>query len=140
MKSADVFRFSSDQLAIDSEMIMDAAKARLRIKEVDIGVRYDVGTSSKHPVAHGMQVFMGVLRNIEFKKPLLAFTVPGLIFIATGVALAVYVVQGFYLWGHVPNGPAILMLLFTLVGTFLALTGIILDSMASLIQSLSAQR
>jgi hypothetical protein len=121
-------------------MIMDAAKAGLRIKEVDIGVRYDVGTSSKHPVAHGMQVLKGVLRNIEFKEPLLAFTVPGIIFIGTGVALAIYVVQGFYLWGRVPNGPAILMLLFTLVGTFLVLTGIILDSMVSLIQSLGARR
>jgi hypothetical protein len=89
---------------------------------------------------HGMQVLVGVLRNIEFKKPLLAFTVPGLILIGTGVALAVYVVRGFYLWGHVPNGPAILMLLLTLVGTFLVLTGIILDSMASLITSLGARR
>ena len=140
MKTARVFRFTSDQLAIDSEMLMDAGKAGLRIKEVDISVRYDVGHSSRHPVTHGMQVLVGVLRNIEFKKPLLAFTVPGLILIGTGVALAVYVVRGFYLWGHVPNGPAILMLLLTLVGTFLVLTGIILDSMASLITSLGARR
>jgi hypothetical protein len=140
MKTARVFRFTSDQLAIDSEMLMDAGKAGLRIKEVDISVRYDVGHSSRHPVTHGMQVLVGVLRNIEFKKPLLAFTVPGLIFIGTGVAMAVYVVRGFYLWGHVPNGPAILMLLLTLIGTFLVLTGIILDSMASLITSLGARR
>jgi len=54
--------------------------------------------------------------------------------------LAVYVVRGFYAWGHVPNGPAILMLLFMLVGTFLALTGIILDSVASLTESFGVQR
>ena len=96
MKTAPVFKFTSNELAIDSEMLMDAAKAQLRIKEVDIGVRYDVGRSSKHPVAHGLQVLVGVLRNIEFKRPLLAFTAPGLIFIGLGVALAVYVVQGFY--------------------------------------------
>src|SRR5664280_311509 len=103
MKAARTFQFNTDQLAIDSEMLMDAAKAGLRIKEVDISVRYDVGHSSSHPVAHGIQVLAGVLRNIEFKKPLLAFTVPGLICIGIGVALAVYVVQGFYYWGHVPN-------------------------------------
>jgi glycosyltransferase involved in cell wall biosynthesis len=140
MKTADVFTFTSNKLAIDSEMLMDAVKAQLRIKEVDVNVRYDVGHSSAHPVAHGIQVLSGVLRNIEFKKPLLAFTVPGLICISIGVALAVYIVQGFYEWGRVPNGPAILMLLVIIVGTFLTLTGIILHSMASLTESLESRR
>jgi glycosyltransferase involved in cell wall biosynthesis len=138
MKSARAFKFGTDQLAIDSEMLMDAAKGRLRIKEVDINVRYDVGHSSAHPVTHGLQVLVGILRNIEFKKPLLVFTVPGLIGI--GVALAVYAVQGFYEWGRVPNGPAILMLLVIIVGTFMTLTGIILHSMASLTESLELRR
>ena len=51
MKAAPIFKFGTDQLAIDSEMLMDAAKAHLRIKEVDIDVRYDVGHSSTHPVS-----------------------------------------------------------------------------------------
>jgi glycosyltransferase involved in cell wall biosynthesis len=140
MRAARIFQFSSDKLAIDSEMLIDAAKAGLRIQEVDVRVRYDVGHSYAHPIAHGLQVFVGVLRNIEFKRPLLAFTAPGFIFIGVGVSLAVYVIRGFYAWGHVPNGPAILMLLFLLVGTLLALTGIILDSMASLTESFGAQR
>ena len=140
MKAADVFKFSAGQMGIDSEMLMDAAKAGLRIAEVDIGVRYDVGRSSQHPITHGLQVLGGVLRNVEFKRPLLAFTAPGFILIGVGIALAVYVVQGFYLWGHVPNGPAILMLLFVIIGTFLALTGIVLDSMASLTESLGTRR
>jgi glycosyltransferase involved in cell wall biosynthesis len=140
MKAARVFKFGTEQMAIDSEMLMDASKAGLRIKEVDVNVRYDVGHSSAHPVTHGLQVLVEVLRNIEFKKPLLAFTVPGLIFIGIGIALAVYAVQGFYAWGRIPNGPAILMLLLVIVGTFMALTGIILHSMASLTESLESRR
>jgi glycosyltransferase involved in cell wall biosynthesis len=140
MKAAPIFKFGTDQLAIDSEMLMDAAKANLRIKEVDVNVRYDVGHPSAHPVTHGLQVLVGVLRNIEFKKPLLAFTVPGLVLIGIGVALAAYAVQGFYEWGRVPNGPAILMVLLVIVGTFMTLTGIILHSMASLTESLESRR
>jgi glycosyltransferase involved in cell wall biosynthesis len=79
MKTAPVFRFNSDKLVIDSEMIIDAANAHLRIKEVSVSVRYDVGASSKNPILHGVQVLVGVLRNIEFRKPMLAFTVPGLL-------------------------------------------------------------
>jgi glycosyltransferase involved in cell wall biosynthesis len=140
MKAVGAFKFGTDQMAIDSEMLMDAAKAKLRIQEVDINVRYDVGHSSAHPVTHGLQVLVGVLRNIEFKKPLLAFTLPGLVLIGIGVALAGYAVQGFYEWGRVPNGPAILMLLLVIVGTFMTLTGIILHSMASLTESLESRR
>jgi glycosyltransferase involved in cell wall biosynthesis len=140
MKTAAIFQFNSPSLAIDSELLMDAAKAQLRIKEVDVSVRYDVGQSSQHPVAHGAQVLVGVLRNIEFKRPLFAFTLPGLFLIGIGLLLAVYVVQGFYSYGHVPNGPAILMLLVVLIGTFMVLTGIILHSVAGLTESLEAER
>ena len=140
MKTAAIFQFSSPSLAIDSELLMDAAKAQLRIKEVDVSVRYDVGQSSQHPIAHGAQVLVGVLRNIEFKRPLFAFTLPGLFLIGIGLVLAVYVVQGFYSYGRVPNGPAILMLLVVLVGTFMVLTGIILHSVAGLTESLEAKR
>ena len=140
MKTAHIFKFTSNTLGIESEMLMDAAKAQLRIKEVDVSVRYDVGRSSTHPITHGLEVLVGVLRNIEFKKPLLAFTAPGLLLIGIGIALAAYVVQGFNAYGHVPNGPAILMLLVTIVGTFMVLTGIILHSVAGLTESLEAGR
>ena len=140
MKTASIYQFNSPSLAIDSELLMDAAKAQLRIKEVDVGVRYDVGQSSEHPIAHGAQVLVGVLRNIEFKRPLFAFTLPGILLICIGLALAVYVIQGFYSYGRVPNGPAILMLLVIIVGTFMILTGIILHSMAGLTESLGVER
>ncbi|MGZ4847859.1 MAG: glycosyltransferase family 2 protein, partial [Halobacteriota archaeon] len=122
MKAAHNFKFNTGQLAIDSEMLMDAAKAGLRIKEVGISVRYDVGHSSAHPVAHGIQVLAGILRNIEFKRPLVVFTVPGLILIFIGAAFGFYAYEVFLLIGFVPNGPAILTLLFTLTGTFMTLT------------------
>lgn len=48
-----VFRFKQNGLAIESEMLADAVAAGLRIKEVEIGVRYDVDGSTENPVAHG---------------------------------------------------------------------------------------
>ena len=135
IKTAPFFNFHSDALAIDSEMLMNAAEAHLRIKEVSVGVRYDVGRSSMHPVSHGVQVLMGVLRTIEFKRPLLAFTVPGLILVAAAAGLAFFVVQAYFIVGHVVLGPTLLMLLFMVVGTFLAFTGIILHSVSALIET-----
>jgi hypothetical protein len=121
-------------------MLMDAANAQLRIKEVDIGVRYDVGRSSKHPVSHGLQVLTGVLRSIEFKRPLLAFTVPGLILVAVAAGIAAFVIRDFLRVGYVVLGPTLLMLLLMLVGTFLVFTGIILHSVSALIDSRADNR
>ncbi|MEN4005945.1 MAG: hypothetical protein PQ964_01065 [Methanobacteriaceae archaeon] len=42
---------------------MDAAKAGLCIKEVDIGVRYDVHGSTKGPVSHGLEVLMRIINT-----------------------------------------------------------------------------
>jgi len=59
----DVFSFRQDGLAIESEMLADAAQAGLWVEEVEIGVRYDVKGSKEHPVSHG--VLVKVLHDIE---------------------------------------------------------------------------
>ncbi len=41
-KTFNSFSFGQSGMAIESEMLMDASKAELRIKEVPIDVRYDV--------------------------------------------------------------------------------------------------
>lgn len=43
----DIFRFNAQGMAIESEMLTDAGKAGLCMTEVEIGVRYDVGSSTK---------------------------------------------------------------------------------------------
>ena len=60
-------------------MLADAGKAGLRIKEVEITVRYDVDGSTVNPIQHGIQVLVSILKDMEFKRPLYYFTVPGTI-------------------------------------------------------------
>jgi glycosyltransferase involved in cell wall biosynthesis len=138
MKSIPFFKFSSDELAIDSEMLIDASKAKLRIQEVGVEVRYDVGRSSKNPVSHGVQVLVGVMRNIEFQKPLLVFAVPGAVLITLGLVVGAYVTQIFLRWNKVVYGPTMLTILLTVVGTLMLVTGILLHSLSSL--SVSSDR
>jgi len=140
IKAVPYFRFNSNRLAIDSEMLMDAARAQLRIAEVGVTVRYDVGRPSMHPVRHGVQVLTGVFRNAEFKNPLLAFTAPGACLIAAGLAVGVYIINDFLKFGKVVFGPAMLMILLTVVGTLMAVTGILLHSVSSLTLSTEENR
>lgn len=144
------FRFSCIDFGIESEMLMDAANTGLRIKEVEISVRYDVDGSTKNPVSHGVGVLMRIINDMEFQRPLYYFTLPGVILIIAGVSLGL-MFFGDYLanssisiaGSFVPSAahslaPTILAIMLTLAGGFLAFTGIILDSMSRLINKVAS--
>jgi glycosyltransferase involved in cell wall biosynthesis len=126
----NVFRFKQNGLAIESEMLADAANAGLRIKEVEIGVRYDVDGSSENPLSHGVKVFVKILQDMELNRPLYYFTAPGIVISAIGIGLGLEFLRIFYHGGSLQFGPTLLMILMTLLGSFMALTGIILHSIS----------
>ncbi len=143
-----VFRFNRADFSIESEMLMDAAKAGLRVKEVEIGVRYDVDSSTKNPVTHGVSVLWNVITNLEFQRPLFYFTLPGghnyfngcsfrfNVFwrlsckVFSGIASSIAPSAAYSL------APTIISIMLTLTGGFLALTGIILDSMSRMMNQI----
>jgi len=128
-----VFRFRESGFEIESEMLVDAALAKLRVKEVEIGVRYDVDCSTEHPVSHGVRVLVKVLHDIELNRPLYYFTVPGMVIGGIGTFMGLSFLRTFYLGGSLAFGPTLLMIMLFMVGTFMSFTGIILHSMSRLI-------
>ncbi len=130
----DNFRFNAQGMAIESEMLADAAKSGIRIKEVEIGVRYDVDCSTKNPIEHGFGVLVMVLKDIEFNKPLYYFTVPGLSLGIGGLYMGAHFIRTFSMGGSLQFGPTMLMVLFIVIGTFMALTGILLHSVSSIMK------
>jgi glycosyltransferase involved in cell wall biosynthesis len=131
--TAPAFRFQTDTHSIESEMLIDASQKRLRIKEVEIGVRYDVRQPKSHPLKHGLRVLMLMLHDMELRRPLYYFTVPGLIFLIIGLTIGLFSLQTFFNGGSLFFGPTLVMSLLTLVGIFMAFTGIILHSMSRLL-------
>ena len=62
-------------------MLTEASNAGFTIKEVEIGVRYDVNSSKKNPITHGVGVLVKILQDMEYNRPLYYFTFPGVIMI-----------------------------------------------------------
>ena len=60
-KSKSCFRFKETGFGIESEMLVDAAEAGLKIVEVPITVRYDVDGSTKDPITHGVGVLLRII-------------------------------------------------------------------------------
>jgi glycosyltransferase involved in cell wall biosynthesis len=133
---ASAFRFKQSGFGIESEMLADAAKSNLRIDEVDIGVRYDVDCSTENPVSHGVRVLVKILRDMEFNRPLYYFTAPGIIAAGLGIGLSLAFLRDFNMGESLSFGPTLLMIMLTLIGTFVAFTGIILHSISRMIYDL----
>jgi glycosyltransferase involved in cell wall biosynthesis len=129
-----VFKFRQNGFSIESEMLIDALNAGLLIKEVDVGVRYDVDCSTENALKHGLKVFIKILQDMEFNKPLYYFTIPGMFSVALGIAMGLYFLDDYYHGKSLYFGPSLLMILLTLVGMFMAFTGIILHSISRAMQ------
>lgn len=130
------FRFSTNGMAIESEMLADAGRAGLRVKEVEVDVRYDVDCSTENPIKHGLGVLAKILKDMELNRPLYYFTIPGIGLGTAGVYLSLYFLHVFYLAGSLNFGSMMLTILLVIVGVFMAFTGVMLHSMAGLMRQI----
>ena len=132
----DIFRFNAQGMAIESEMLADAGRYGLKVKEVPIGVRYDVDGSTENPLKHGLTVLLKIIKDMEYNKPLYYFTLPGFLLGVGGFYMGLNFLRNFFLGGGLNFGPTMLMILLTLVGVFMSFTGILLHSISCLIMHL----
>lgn len=123
-------KFKSNRNNTGSELLIDAG---LKIKEVEIGVRYNVECSSNPSIFHRLRMLVNVQPNTELNRPFYYFTAPGLVFATAGISLELNFLRDFYNGGYLNLGPTLLMILLTIIGIFMAFTGIILHSMARVI-------
>jgi hypothetical protein len=79
-------------------------------------------------------VLLIILKYMEFNGPLYYFTIPGIALGTGGIYMGLIFLHTFSLGGNLNFGPTILMILLTLVGTFMAFTGILLHSIARIIR------
>lgn len=128
-----IFRFEQKGYGIESEMLTEASNAGFTIKEVEIGVRYDVNSSKKNPITHGVGVLIKILQDMEYNRPLYYFTFPGLIMIIIGLLSGLLFFAQYLGGGSHTLAPTTLAALLTVFGAFMAFTGIILHSISRMI-------
>jgi hypothetical protein len=57
-----IFTFPESGMGLASQMFIEAVKAGLRVREVRIDVRYDVGRSTLNPLVHGLSVMAALIK------------------------------------------------------------------------------
>ena len=113
-------------------MISAAAENGLKITEAPISAIHTKDSSTLNPVSHGVGVLAWIFAMISQRRPLLFFGIPGIILVAAGIYLGMWVLDVAYAGGGVPAGRAMISILLLLAGVFSTFTGIILNAISQL--------
>lgn len=115
-------------MAVSSEIVSEATAKGLKVTEVPISVTYMKDGSTLNPVSHGLGVLNRIMVMISERRPLLFFGLFGGIFLAFGLAAAIWVVRAYYFGsGVLATGTALISILFITSGLLTVFTGIILN-------------
>jgi len=133
-KAIEKIRFNDNDMSAGSEILMQIKDHDLKVEEVEIHCNYNVEeASSQNPVSHGVKVLVQIIHDIELRKPLYYFTMPGIILMVVGLGMGVNFLEIWRTGGRLPFGPTLFMIMATLIGTFATFTGFILHTISRLL-------
>ena len=116
-------------LSIESQMLLEAQERNLRIEEVNIDSRYDLGGSTLSPGRHGASVLGRIVTLVSEKRPLFFFGVSGAILLTVAAALGAIVLGTYYTSGVLAIGYTFIVVLFGIVGIVSIFIGITLNAL-----------
>jgi glycosyltransferase involved in cell wall biosynthesis len=123
-------------MGIDSELIANAIRHGLRIKEIDVSVIYHGDTSTHNPVRHVGDVVLSLIWNVVSLSPLRYLSIPGTCFMGFGSAMLAIVVKYYVSQQYFSLPFAIIGFVSILFGALLFITGLILFSISKVLDRL----
>jgi hypothetical protein len=136
-RALEVMRFRSVGFSVESEMQFEAKSLGLAVVEVPIHVHYELPVK-RNPVGQALNVLDGVLRLIAQHRPLLFFSVPGLLALLMGLALGAYVVQVYQTTLTLAIGYALITVLLCVAGMLAGFVGVVLHSVGAMFRQYAA--
>ncbi len=137
----NIFRFDSQDIAIESEMLADAGKAGICIKEVEICGCHDLEGPVRDPIKCILGFLKTVVEDIETNKLLYYNSVPGFALATCSFYMAFKFLEAYFLGiDSFRVGPMFLMSFLAILGIYMTLRGIIMHSLVGMgMQAESAQ-
>lgn len=126
----DIIHFDVQDRAIESEMLTDADKSGLRIKEVELGTHYNFEDPVQAPVKYVRGILRTVARDIEANKPLYFYAVPGFALATCGFCMclkfleaSVLGIESLHFWY------VLVMIFLSISGVYMTVKGIVMHSL-----------
>lgn len=126
-----LLNFSSMGFSVESEMQFLASEHNLKIVDVPVTIQY-LDKEKRSAWKQGAIVLNGILRLTGQYKPLLFFSVPGMVSLLGGLIWGLIVINRYRIYGQLAIGYAMICVLLCLIGLTLFSTGITLHSIRML--------
>jgi glycosyltransferase involved in cell wall biosynthesis len=133
-KAIDLIRPTEKGMSASTEILQKMSNHKLSVAEVPITVSYDGDTSEEHSVPHGVSVLMNTLKYVSIKHPLQFYGIPGIALIIAGLVMGGIFLEAYLNDQTIFYGSLLASIVLFLLGAILAVTSIILFSMANLIR------
>ncbi len=123
-------------MGVDSQILLDARKSKLRITESMVSVNYGEGTSTHNPIRHLGDVFISLFKYAAEERPILILGLPGLVSLTIGLAfgtlmLTIYINTRQFIFAY-----ALLAVGGTLLGVLAILVALVLFAVSNLFKRL----
>jgi glycosyltransferase involved in cell wall biosynthesis len=128
-----LLNFNARDFSVESEMQFLASEHNLKVVDVPVTIQY-LDKEKRSPWKQGATVLYGILRLTGQYRPLLYFSMPGLVSLLAGVIWGLIVIDRYRVFGRLAIGYAMICVLLCLIGLTLFSTGITLHSMRALFQ------
>ena len=125
-KALSVLDFSAKGMAVESQTLIDAAKAGLRIVGVPVFTTYQGVKRKRSGFSHFSEVLDYLLSRTVVESPLLYLGVPGVLAVLFGVGAGVVVVNTFLQTRLIATGTALISAILIVTGVVAMATGLIL--------------
>jgi len=135
-KALEGLTLFENDMGVSVEILLKAKERGLRIAEVPLGCNYHglEKTSKHHPLRHGMNVIMSIVKLIVEEKPLLFLGLPVVFSLLIGIFFGIWLLQIYTLKQHIVTNMALASIAFTLIGVFSIFTAITLHAILRLTQ------
>ena len=117
---------TEDGMGASVEILLQARKHGLRVKEVSTTCNYDDVANSEHPVKHGAGVLMALLKLVVEDKPLVFLGLPGVLSLALGTFFGVWMLRLYAVDHRIATNWALASMTFVFMGFFFLSTAITL--------------
>jgi glycosyltransferase involved in cell wall biosynthesis len=122
-------------MGVDSETLMRAHDAGLKIVEVPVNTRYaGLETSSKNSMAHGLNVFFSIIKFVSIRHPLTFYGGFGLVALTISFVFGLQTLDYYQRWGRVVTNLALVSVAAGFLGFLGLFTGIILFTLITLVR------
>lgn len=123
-------------MGVDSELLMSAKSAGLRVVEVPVAVSYDVPRTSKHnAIYHALDVFFSVVKFISIRHPMLFYGGFSVVMFVVAVFFGIQTLDYYNKWGRVVTNLALVSVSAGILAFLSFFTGVILFTLITVIRA-----